>query len=136
MRGRTMVVVLAGAGLLVGACGDDDDSGGEPSTSIEASATEFQFDPDSWAVPDGEEFTIDFSNDGTIEHEWAVLKLGEDIESEAEFEEDKVLFEVEAIPAGESTTEAFTVDGAGTYQVICAIPTHFDAGMEGSLTVE
>jgi uncharacterized cupredoxin-like copper-binding protein len=29
----------------------------------------------------------------------------------------------------------FTAPAAGTYQVICAIETHFDAGMEGSLTV-
>ena len=28
------------------------------------------------------------------------------------------------------------IDDAGTYQVICAIPSHFGAGMEGSLTVE
>jgi uncharacterized cupredoxin-like copper-binding protein len=28
----------------------------------------------------------------------------------------------------------FTAPAAGTYQVICAIETHFDAGMEGSLT--
>ena len=34
------------------------------------------------------------------------------------------------------STEKFTVDEAGTYQVICAIETHFDAGMEGTLTVE
>ena len=43
---------------------------------------------------------------------------------------------MEAIPAGESTEQSFTVDDAGTYQVICAIETHFDAGMEGALTVE
>lgn len=121
--------------VLLGSCGDDDD-GGEASTSIEATAKEFEFDPDAWTVPAGEEFTIDFQNDGEVEHEWAVIKLGDDLESESEFEEDKVLFEVEAIPAGESTTQSFTVDDAGTYQVLCAIESHFDAGMEGSLTVE
>ena len=69
---RTLTVAVA---LLVavplGACGDDDDVGGgdgAASTSIEATASEFQFDPDSWTVPAGEEFTIDFSNDGTLEH--------------------------------------------------------------------
>lgn len=135
---RRTLVVLAGAGLLLGACGDDDDDGGggEASTSIEATASDFEFDPDSWTVPAGEEFTIDFSNEGAVEHEWAVIKQGEDLDSEDDFAEEKVLFEVEAIPAGESTTEAFTVDEAGTYQVICAIPSHFDAGMEGTLTVE
>jgi len=136
MRRRAMVVVLAGSGLLLGACGDDDDGGGEASTSIEATASDFQFEPDSWTVPAGEEFTIDFTNDGSVEHEWAVIVEGEDLDSEDDFAEEKVLFEVEAVPAGESTTEAFTVDEAGTYQVICAIPSHFDSGMEGTLTVE
>ena len=137
MRHQLVLAVIAGPALVLAGCGDDDDEGGgEPSTSIEATASEFQFEPDSWTVPEGDEFTIDFANDGTVEHEWAVLKLGDDIDDEADFAEDKVLFEVEAIPAGESTTEQFTVDEAGTYQVICAIETHFDAGMEGSLTVE
>lgn len=136
MRRRAMVVVLAGTGLVLGACGDDDDGGGEASTSIEATASDFQFEPDAWTVPAGEEFTIDFTNDGSVEHEWAVIVDGEDLDSEDDFAEEKVLFEVEAVPAGESTTEAFTVDEAGTYQVICAIPSHFDSGMEGTLTVE
>ena len=126
--GVVVVVVLA-----LGACGGDDD---EASTSIDATASEFKFEPDSWTVPAGEEFTIAFENGGSVEHEWAVIKRGQDIESEAEFAEDKVLFEVEATPAGESTTEKFTVDDAGTYQVICAITGHFDAGMEGTLAVE
>jgi plastocyanin len=73
---------------------------------------------------------------GSVEHEWAVIRLGEDLESEADFAEERILFEVEALPAGESTTQEFTVDEAGTYQVICGIETHFDAGMEGTLVVE
>ena len=135
MRSRAVVIgVLTVVVLALGACGDDDDE--EASTSIEATGSEFEFEPDSWTVPEGEEFTIAFENGGSLEHEWAVINRGQDIESEADFTEDKVLFEVEAIPAGESTTETFTVDEAGTYQVICAIETHFDAGMEGTLTVE
>ena len=123
--------------VALGACGSDDDSSSEgASTSIEATATDFQFDPTAWTVPAGEEFTIDFTNDGNVEHEWAVLKAGDDITSEDEFAEEKVLFEVEAIAAGTDTSEAFTVAEAGEYQVICAIETHFDAGMEGTLTVE
>ncbi|MDZ7678547.1 MAG: cupredoxin domain-containing protein [Acidimicrobiales bacterium] len=131
---RKGVVVAVGAtALLLGACGGDDDAA--TSTEIETEATEFKFDPDAWSVSAGEEFTIEFTNSGSVEHEWAVLKEGEDIESEDDFAEDKVLFEVEAIPAGESVTESFTVEDAGTYQVICAIDGHFDAGMEGTLTV-
>jgi plastocyanin len=133
MGSRLLRVALAAPVLLLASCGDDE---GEASTSIDATASEFQFEPDAWTVPAGEEFSIDFENAGSVEHEWAVIKLGEDLGSEDEFAEDKVLFEVEAVPAGDSTTESFTVDEAGDYQVICALETHFDAGMEGTLTVE
>lgn len=122
--------------LVLGACGDDDDDDDDASTSIEATASDFQFEPDSWTVPAGEEFTIHFENDGANDHEWAVINLGQDLESEADFEEAKVLLEVEAISSGESADERFTIDESGTYQVICALDGHFDAGMEGSLTVD
>lgn len=130
-----LLVVASGAIPILGACGDDDDDDGA-STSIEATASEFQFEPNSWTVPAAEEFTIEFENDGATDHEWAVINLGEDIESEDDFAEDKVLLEVEALPAGESIDEQFTIDEPGTYQVICALEGHFDAGMEGTLTVE
>lgn len=130
---RVMVVVAILAAF--GGCGDDDDAdNAEASTSIETVATDFEFDPDTWSVPAGEEVTIELTNEGAVEHEWAVLS--EEIASEDEFEEDIVVFEVEAIDAGTSDTETFTIDDPGTYQVICALEGHFDAGMEGTLTVE
>jgi plastocyanin len=138
MRLRLMILgAVAAVGLLAAGCGDDDGDGGdggEASTDISSSGTDFAFDPDGWTVPAGEEITIDFTNDGNVEHEWALMN--EEISSEDEFEEDLVLFEVEAIPAGESASGTFTVDDPGTYQVICAIEGHFEAGMEGTLTAE
>ena len=132
-----LVVALVGGLVLLGGCGDDDDDAGGDGASNElsAAASEWQFDPDSWTVDAGE-FSIEFTNDGSIEHEWAVLTLDGTIESEADFtSEDQVLLEVEAIPAGESVTETFTISEPGTYQVACLIPDHFDAGMEGTLVV-
>ncbi|HEX4867160.1 MAG TPA: cupredoxin domain-containing protein [Acidimicrobiales bacterium] len=137
MRRWVVVAALALPTIALASCGDDDDDGdSEASTSIEATASEFQFEPDSWTVPAGEEFSVDLTNDGTVAHEWAVIKLGQDLGSEKDFEEDKILFEIEGLPAGESTTEQFTIDEPGDYQVICGIESHFDAGMEGTLTVE
>jgi uncharacterized cupredoxin-like copper-binding protein len=40
----------------------------------------------------------------------------------------------EEIEAGETKTLTFQAPPAGTYQAICAIEGHFDAGMEGTLT--
>lgn len=133
--GRSPTVLLVGLAVVAAGCGDDGD-GGDASNAIEATAQEYEFTPAAWTVNAGEEFEIDFTNDGTVEHEWAVIALGEDIASEEEFTEARVMLEVEAIDAGTTTTESFTIDEPGTYQVICAIETHFDQGMQGSLTVE
>jgi len=140
-RLRGVGLLLAGALVLVGcsgdADGDGDDAGdgGASDADITATAAEYQFAPATWTVSAGE-FSVELVNGGTVEHEWAVIALGEDIESGEEFAEEKVLLEVEAIDAGDSTTESFTIDEPGTYQVICALDGHFGEGMEGTLTVE
>jgi uncharacterized cupredoxin-like copper-binding protein len=121
------------------ACSDSDDAG---STSIDATMTDFLFSPDVWSVAAGEEITIDLTNDGSVEHEWVILQDGVQIASEADLPEteeellsDFVFWEDEVEP-GDSKTLTFTAPAAGTYQVICAIETHFDAGMEGELVAE
>ena len=149
MRRHVLSVALLAFLILLAGCGDDDDDAATTAadgaattgadgaaTTIEATASEFQFDPNSWTVPAGQAFTVQFENGGTTEHEWVVIALGEDLESEEDFTEDKVLFEIEELPAGETTTAEFTIDEAGTYQVICGVPSHFDSGMEGTLVVE
>ena len=123
---RRIWLAMATIGLLAAACGGGGDS-------IEATATEYAFDPATWTVTAGEEVTLTLTNDGNEEHEWALLS--EEIASEADFTEDKVIWEMEAA-VGASEQGTFTAPAAGTYQVVCVIPGHFDSGMEGTLTVE
>ena len=130
--------------LFVGsACGSDDDgeSGDPGSTELEATLSDFEFEPTSWSAAADVDNTIALTNDGAVAHEWVILQSGVTIESEADLpateEEllaDFVLTETEVEP-GETQDMVFNVP-AGTYQIICAIETHFDAGMEGTLTVE
>ncbi len=130
MRTKVLVVVAAGAvSLLAVACGDDGD---DATGGLEATATEFSFEPNDWTVDAGE-FDLEFTNDGSVDHEWVIMN--EPIASEEEFTEEGVLDEVETGP-GETVTATFEVDEAGEYQVICGLEGHFDAGMEGTLTVE
>ena len=63
----------------------------------------------------GSPFSIEFTNDGTTDHEWAVINVGEDLESEDDFAEDKVLLEVELFRR-RVDDEEFTIDDAGTYK--------------------
>jgi plastocyanin len=106
-----------------------------PSTALAVTASEFTYDITDLAVPVGEEVSVHFTNGGTIPHEWAVLKQGVHIDTKEQFREDMVLFEVEALPEGRSTTQAFTLDVAGDYQFVCALEGHFAAGMHGRLAV-
>lgn len=136
-RLRIGLVAVLALPILLAACGD---SGAD--TSISAELKEFQFTPDGWTVPEGEEITIELTNAGSVEHEWVILQDGVNISSEADLPEteeellaDFVYWEDE-VEVGDTKTLTFTAPAAGTYQVICAIPDHFDAGMEGELTVE
>jgi uncharacterized cupredoxin-like copper-binding protein len=109
-------------------------AGGTPATSITADAAEFAFTPNSWTVAADKEISITFNNKGQVDHEWVIIKDQKQIANESEFAEDLVYFEVEALPAGQNTTETFTAPAAGTYQIICALEGHLNAGMKGTLT--
>jgi len=137
-----MRVVAIGAALAammslgLVACGD---SGGGASTSISATMTDFRFSPDLWEVAAGEEITIELTNDGSLDHEWVILRPGVTISDESELPEteeellaDFVYWEDE-VEVGDSKTLTFTAPAAGTYQIICAIEGHFNSGMEGEL---
>lgn len=148
-RRQLQLSLVAGTlvALMVAACGSGTsatttaaEAGGPPSTDLTVSITEFEFAPNVWTVPAGEEVTITITNDGTLEHEWVLLKQGVRIasedelpDSEEELEENFVEVEEHAEP-GETTTLTFTAPPADTYQVICAIPDHFNSGLEGRLT--
>jgi len=143
---KFVALVALGPLLFVGsACGSDDDGDGESgdsgSTELDATLSDFKFDPDSWSAAADEDVTINLTNEGAVAHEWVILQSGVNITSEADLPEteeellaDFVLTETEVEP-GDTQDMVFNVP-AGTYQIICAIETHFDAGMEGTLTVE
>ncbi len=139
MRPRTMtaLVVLAVVALTTVACSG---GGNESSTELTATVKEFQFTPNTWTVPAGEQISIAITNDGTVTHEWVLLQEGVTITSEDDLPEteEELLADFvnveEEVPAGETKTLTFQAPPAGTYQIICAIEEHFDAGMEGTLT--
>lgn len=147
-----LLVVLA----VIGACGGDgggtDTTSGDASTAtsdgeagepaeITVGMTEFEFDPATVSVATGAEITVTVENQGTVEHDWVVLDQGREIAAEADLPEDTAEVNQEwAVAAvhtepGEAATTTFTAPAAGAYQIICLIPGHFSAGMEGQLTV-
>jgi uncharacterized cupredoxin-like copper-binding protein len=133
VAGMHVLVVMA---LLTSACGNGD----EASTDLKVTVKEFQFTPNTWTVPAGEEISIDITNQGTVTHEWVLLQQGVNITSEDDLPdtEEELLADFvnveEEVEAGQTKTLTFQAPPAGTYQIICAIEGHFNGGMQGTLT--
>jgi uncharacterized cupredoxin-like copper-binding protein len=145
LRGLALILLVAGLGLAVAACGGDDGGGAaEPTTTAEATTTEattteetttedsgggggttlelaadpaggLSFDKESLSASAGE-IKIELRNDSTNPHNVSV-------EGQTS----------ETITEG-STTLELNLD-AGEYEFICAVPGHADGGMRGTLTV-
>ena len=99
-------------------------------------ATEFQFDPDAIAAPLATDVAVTVDNKGAVQHAWVVIKQGEEITTEQEFDQSKVLLGFDNIDPGATVSDTFQFDQGGTYQIICSIPGHFAAGMKGTLEVQ
>jgi plastocyanin len=105
--------------------GQSESSGGgaEASTTLQLAAdpTALLFDKDELSAKPGQ-VTIDFDNPSQIPHNVVVLKDGEELAG------------FEPITEGKEELEA-DLD-AGSYEYICSVPGHAEAGMKGTLTVE
>ncbi len=127
----TIVLLLSAAALILSACG-----GGGPSTTINVTMTDFHFEPAEFTVPAGQEITLNATNNGAVEHEFVIFKLGTDAgEKFGDEDEENIYWEVEVMP-GQSVTATFTAPSEpGEYFVTCGIEGHLEAGMSGKLIV-
>ena len=130
---KNYIILMLITGLFLASCG-----GGSPaSTSINITMTDFQFTPNSFTVPAGKEITLTATNNGGVEHSFVIMKLGHDLTSGfTDADQPNVYWEETAIPIGQTATYTFTAPNEpGTYQIVCAVEGHFEAGMVASLTV-
>lgn len=137
--------VVGVGGLLLAACGsgkvtkwDDSD---ETSNDITGTVREWAVEISAEKAMAGS-VTFTVTNEGTIGHEFLVVKTdipdGEIPLDGDHFPEDaegiEVIDEIGEYPV--ETTETLTVDlEAGTYQLVCNLPGHYEAGMHTVFTV-
>lgn len=102
----------------------------------------FRFEPAIVTVKAGQQIKLTFKNAGTVEHSFAILKPGTDLNhmmEEAHNEEarhDELMLEIHELAAGASASETFTVPTQpGDYTFACLVPGHAQAGMVGTLKV-
>ena len=89
---------------------------------IKVTGTEFAFSPSNVPVKKGERVKLVFENKGSQTHDWAVEDLN---------------LKTQRIKSNSQDTLEFqTPDKAGSYDIICSVPGHKEAGMTGMLIVE
>ena len=117
--------------LVLTACG------GPKKVTLNVTATDTGYDSTTYTVPAGAKVTLNMTNTGVLEHEFAVLKLGEHVTPPfGEKDEDKILWELDGVQAGTTKSDSFTAPTQpGSYDVICGIPGHIEKGMIATLVV-
>jgi uncharacterized cupredoxin-like copper-binding protein len=102
-------------------------------------AREFAFEPASIAIPANTPVRIVLVNQGSVEHDWKVTGLRARIHREQHAGGHGQAsapgeIHLHAAPARRSTIE-LTATQPGTYEIVCTVPGHREAGMQGTLTV-
>jgi len=132
MKKFLTISILALALLLtLSACGSN-------KTTLNVSTTDTGYDSKTYTVPAGAEVTLNMTNNGSIEHEFAILKSGEHVTPPfGDKDEDKIYWELDGVDAGETKSDTFTAPTEpGEYDVICGIPGHIELGMVATLIVK
>ena len=137
----TMFAITAGFGVT--GCAPDGDAAMQGlSNTVTGSLKEWEVDVDAGGAMAGP-VTFTISNNGTIEHEFLVVKTdipdGEIPVVDDKFSEEgegiEVIDEIEGFGKGETGT--LTVDlQPGSYQLVCNIASHYAAGMHTTFVVK
>lgn len=128
-----LFMLVLSLSLILAACGG---GGSSASTSIKVDMVEFMFTPDSYTVPAGQEITIELKNSGAIEHEFVIMKFGTEVSQPFDDNDEGNIYWEKEVAAGQTETMTFTAPTEpGTYQVVCGIAGHMEAGMVGKLVV-
>ena len=124
-------VLALALSLVLTACGSN-------KVTLNVTTTDKGYDSPTYTVPAGAEVTLHMTNTGVLEHEFAILKLGEHvIPPFGDKDEDKILWELDAVQAGTTKSDTFTAPTEpGEYDVICGIPGHIELGMAATLIVK
>ena len=127
----TSIMFVLTLSLILTACGSK-------KVTLNVTATDKGYDSPTYTVPAGAEVTVNLLNNGALQHEFAVLKLGQHVEPPfGEKDEDKILWELDGVDPGTTKSDTFTAPTEpGEYDIICGVPGHIELGMIATLIVK
>jgi uncharacterized cupredoxin-like copper-binding protein len=126
--GSVLVLALS---LILTACGSS-------KNTLNVIATDTGYDSKTYTVPAGAQVTLKMTNNGSTQHEFAILKKGEHVTPPfGEKDENKIFWELDGVDPGTSKSGTFTAPtDPGEYDVVCGIPGHIEQGMTATLVVK
>ncbi|HKG55515.1 MAG TPA: cupredoxin domain-containing protein [Anaerolineales bacterium] len=129
---RTLIIAAVFLSLTLVSCG----GGGGASTKINVTMTDFQFQPNLFTVPAGQEISLNSTNNGAVVHNFVIMKKGT---TAGPFFDDEdlpnVFWQVEIQPGGSVDTSFTAPTDPGDYEVVCKTEGHIASGMTAKLTV-
>ena len=118
-------------------------AGGSAPTKATITMTEFGFEPNTISVTAGSPVELTLVNEGAIEHDFVIevipvtnISSSNSGDHHMATDEHSEYDLHTSTAAGETSTLTFTPTESGTYQIICSVPGHKDAGMTGELIVK
>ena len=128
---RKFLFALLCTALILSACGAS-----KPSAEISVEMTDFAFTPSQYTVLAGKEITLNATHEGMVEHDFVIMKLNTDVGGHFNEEDLTNVYWQVKIQPGDSQTLTFTAPSEpGTYQIVCGMAGHVEAGMVGQLIV-
>ena len=139
MRIKVLLIILVFLSLV--GCS----ANSQPGVALTINLSEFAYTPSVITVSTGQEVTLTIYNEGAIEHDFVIGKIpASNIQGNMESHDGHMANDMGemnydlhvSIPAGESAILKFTPTEAGTYEFLCTVAGHKEAGMTGVLIVE
>ena len=129
---RTLIIMAVLLSLMLVSCG-----GAGPSTTINVTLTDFQFAPNQFTVPAGQEITLNVVNTGAVVHNFVIMKPGTTAGDAFDDDDEANVYweEVDIQPGGDISTTFTAPTEPGEYQVVCRTEGHIASGMVGKLIV-
>lgn len=129
----SLMIVVLSLSLILTACG----GAGGASKSINVVLTDFAFSPNTFTVPAGQPISLSITNNGAVQHSFAIMKLGSQVSGRlTDADRPNMYWQKLAIQPGQTVSDSFTApNDPGEYQILCEVPGHFEAGMVAKLIV-
>jgi uncharacterized cupredoxin-like copper-binding protein len=149
MNRKLLVSMFVLVTLALAACGGGEGEGSSsvasPAETIDVVMHDIYFgegndnaaNPPTWEVTSGATVTVNLDNQGALEHNWAIVKSGEQVPLpfDASQHGDKLLYSTEVLEGGTTDAATFTAPEPGEYPVICTVAGHYPS-MQGKLVVQ